>query len=144
MKPFTTVCIRNKSIIIKQFRGPPRRIWKWNRKCYSKLSSVFWKQRQKARKLFHFFLVTNSYWILLQTFSQMVIPTLWELRQIIPKVNFWGTGSGRSIMHLPKCYPSSAGHKFFTDSNQWWRSQEVPVLNSLTVHPNWDWVTFTS
>lgn len=28
MKPFTTVCIRNKSTIIKQFRGPPRRIWK--------------------------------------------------------------------------------------------------------------------
>lgn len=32
MKPFTTVCIKNKSIIIKWFRGPPRRIWKWNRK----------------------------------------------------------------------------------------------------------------
>lgn len=46
MKPFTTVCIRNKSIIIKQFRGPPTRIWKWNRKSYSKLSSVFWTESE--------------------------------------------------------------------------------------------------
>jgi len=46
MKPFTRKYIKNQSIIIKHFRGLPKRIWNWNRKRYSKPSGVFWTEAE--------------------------------------------------------------------------------------------------
>lgn len=54
MKPFTTKCIRNQSIIIKQFRGLSKRIWNWNRKRYSKPSSVFWIEAEGMKVILLF------------------------------------------------------------------------------------------
>lgn len=138
---FTTKCIKTHSLIIKQFRGLPKTIWNWNSKWYSETSSAFWVEAGDMKvillSLLHLLATEFCKHICDWQFPEIILCVLLDPKSILCKSELW-----RSIMHLSEFPPSFAGLKFLTDSNWWWRYEEV-TLYFITVHPNLFWVTST-